>query len=50
VAVRLGAGIRTAAICYAVDGRQFITITAGDAIFTFALPQTSGAAGRSRGR
>jgi hypothetical protein len=32
------------------DGRQFITITAGDAVFTFALPQTSGTAGRSRGR
>jgi hypothetical protein len=48
--VLLGAGIRTAAISHAVDGRQFITITAGDAIFTFALPQTSGPAGRSRGR
>ena len=48
--VPLGASIRTAAISYAVDGRQFITITAGDAIFTFALPQTTGPAGRSRGR
>jgi alcohol dehydrogenase (cytochrome c) len=48
--VPLGASIRTAAISYAVDGRQFITITAGDAIFTFALPQTPGPAGRSRGR
>ncbi|HVG84210.1 MAG TPA: hypothetical protein VM820_06810, partial [Vicinamibacterales bacterium] len=49
--VPLGASIRTAAISYAVDGRQFITITAGDAGFTFALPQTSGpAAGWSRGR
>jgi hypothetical protein len=48
--VPLGAGIRTAAISYAVDGRQFVTITAGDAVFTFALPQTAGAAGRSRGR
>ena len=49
--VPLGASIRTAAISYAVDGRQFITITAGDAIFTFALPQASGpAAPRARGR
>ena len=39
--VPLGAGIRTTAISYAVDGRQFVTITAGDAIFTFALPQAA---------
>jgi hypothetical protein len=48
--VPLGASIRTAAISYAVDGRQFLTITAGDAIVTFALPQTAGPVGRSRGR
>jgi hypothetical protein len=30
--------VRSAAISYAVDGRQFITIPAGGAIFTFALP------------
>ena len=48
--VPVGASIRTA-ISYAVDGRQLITITAGDAIFTFALPQTTGPApGRARGR
>jgi alcohol dehydrogenase (cytochrome c) len=35
----LGAPIRAAAISYAVDGRQFITIPAGGALFTFALPQ-----------
>jgi outer membrane protein assembly factor BamB len=45
----LGAPIRTAAISYAVDGRQFLTITAGDAIFTFALPQTTRPAPRRAG-
>ena len=44
--VPLGASIRTAAISYAVDNRQFITITAGDGIFTFALPQAAGPATR----
>ena len=34
----LGAPIRAAAISYAVNGRQFITIPAGGALFTFALP------------
>ena len=48
--VPLGATMHTAAISYAVDSRQFITITAGNAVFTFALPQAIGAAGRSRGR
>jgi alcohol dehydrogenase (cytochrome c) len=36
--VPLGAPIRAAAISYAVNGRQFITIPAGGALFTFALP------------
>jgi alcohol dehydrogenase (cytochrome c) len=36
--IPLGADVRSAAISYAVDGRQFITIPAGGAIFTFALP------------
>ena len=26
---------------YAVDGRQFVTIAAGGAVFTFALPQAA---------
>jgi alcohol dehydrogenase (cytochrome c) len=41
--IALGAPIITAAMSYAVDGRQHITIAAGGALFTFALP-----AGRSR--
>jgi alcohol dehydrogenase (cytochrome c) len=36
--IPLGAPIVTAAISYAVDGRQFISIVSGDALFTFALP------------
>jgi alcohol dehydrogenase (cytochrome c) len=36
--IPLGADVRSAAISYAVEGRQFITIPAGGAIFTFALP------------
>jgi alcohol dehydrogenase (cytochrome c) len=36
--VPLGADVKSAAISYAVDGRQFITIPAGGALFTFALP------------
>jgi alcohol dehydrogenase (cytochrome c) len=35
--VPLGGDITAAAISYAVDGRQYITIPAGSAIFTFAL-------------
>lgn len=35
----LGAPVRSAAISYAVNGRQFITIPAGGAFFTFALPE-----------
>ena len=37
--IALGAPAVSAAISYAVDGRQFITIPAGGALFTFALPQ-----------
>jgi alcohol dehydrogenase (cytochrome c) len=36
--VPLGGPIQSAAISYAVDGRQLVTIPAGGAIFTFALP------------
>jgi alcohol dehydrogenase (cytochrome c) len=39
--IMLGAPIQTAAMSYAVDGRQFITIAAGGAVFTFALPQAA---------
>ena len=46
----LGAEIRSAAISYAVDGRQFVTIPAGDAIFTFALPPAAPAPRRAPGR
>jgi len=38
--VGLGADVHSAAISYASDGRQFITIPAGGAIFTFALPKS----------
>jgi hypothetical protein len=37
--VQLGASIQTAAISYSVDGRQHVVITAGDALFAFALPK-----------
>jgi alcohol dehydrogenase (cytochrome c) len=37
--VGLGADVHSAAISYAVGSRQFITIPAGGAIFTFALPE-----------
>ena len=33
----LGADVHSAAISYAIDGRQYITIPAGGALFTFAL-------------
>jgi alcohol dehydrogenase (cytochrome c) len=36
--VPLGADVHSAAISYGVDRRQFITIAAGGALFTFALP------------
>jgi alcohol dehydrogenase (cytochrome c) len=36
--VMLGAPIQTAAMSYAVDGRQHVAIAAGGAVFTFALP------------
>ena len=35
--IPLGAPIQTAAVSYAVDGRQFVAITAGDALFAFAI-------------
>jgi alcohol dehydrogenase (cytochrome c) len=38
--VPLGADVHSAAISYAVEGRQFITIPAGGALFTFALPKS----------
>jgi alcohol dehydrogenase (cytochrome c) len=37
--VQLGASIQTAAVSFSVDGRQHIVITAGDALFAFALPK-----------
>ena len=37
--ILLGAPIQTAAVSYAVDGRQHITVAAGGALFTFALPE-----------
>ena len=42
--IPLGAYVQSAAISYAVDGRQFITIPAGSAIFTFALPEIASTA------
>jgi alcohol dehydrogenase (cytochrome c) len=35
--IPLGAAIHTAAVSFAVDGRQYIAIVAGDALFAFAL-------------
>ena len=35
--MQLGAPIHTAAISYSIDGRQQVAITAGDAVFAFAL-------------
>jgi alcohol dehydrogenase (cytochrome c) len=35
----LGGQINSAPMSYAVDGRQYIAIAAGSALFTFALPQ-----------
>jgi alcohol dehydrogenase (cytochrome c) len=43
--IMLGAPIQTAAISYAVDGKQYITIAAGSALFTFALPNSEKPAG-----
>jgi alcohol dehydrogenase (cytochrome c) len=39
--VLLGASIQTAAISYAVDGRQYIGILSGGSLFTFALPKAN---------
>lgn len=36
----LGGQINSAPMSYAVNGRQYIAIAAGSALFTFALPQT----------
>ena len=48
--IQLGASIQSAAISYAIDGRQQITIAAGSTLFTFALPPnaaTSATSGRA---
>lgn len=37
--VQLGAGIYSTAMTYAVNGKQFIVIPAGSAIFAFAVSQ-----------
>jgi alcohol dehydrogenase (cytochrome c) len=37
--ILLGAPIQTAAVSYALEGRQYVTISAGEALFTFALPE-----------
>jgi alcohol dehydrogenase (cytochrome c) len=37
--MQLGGPIATAAMSFAVDGRQYIGITAGDAVFALALPK-----------
>jgi alcohol dehydrogenase (cytochrome c) len=33
-----GAAIRTSPISYAVDGKQYIAVSSGSTLFTFALP------------
>ena len=35
--IQLGARVHTAPISYAVDGRQYVTIAAGNVVFTFGL-------------
>jgi glucose dehydrogenase len=37
--IQLGASINTAAVSFSVDGRQYVAIAAGDALFAFALPK-----------
>ena len=37
--IPLGASIKTAAVSFSVDGRQYVAIAAGDALFAFALPK-----------
>jgi alcohol dehydrogenase (cytochrome c) len=37
----LGGQINSAPMSYAVDGRQYVAIAAGSALFTFALPQSA---------
>jgi alcohol dehydrogenase (cytochrome c) len=46
--VPLGADVHSAAISYAVEGRQYITIPAGAAIFTFALPDNPSSSAPAR--
>ena len=52
IMIVLGADVHSAAISYAVNGRQFVTIPAGGALFTFGLPEgtPSTAAARPGGR
>jgi len=35
----IGAAIYSAAVTYFLDGRQYVVIPAGAALFAFALPQ-----------
>jgi alcohol dehydrogenase (cytochrome c) len=44
--IQLGGSIATAAISYALDNRQYVTIAAGQAFFTFALPAGAGNSSR----
>ena len=37
--IQLGAAIYSSPIAYSLDGREYIAIPAGAALFTFALPQ-----------
>jgi alcohol dehydrogenase (cytochrome c) len=39
--IRVGANINAAPVSYAVDGRQFVAIVAGHALFTFSLPSSN---------
>ena len=34
-----GAGIDASPISYAVDGKQFVAVSAGNVVFSFALPE-----------
>jgi alcohol dehydrogenase (cytochrome c) len=37
--VSLGGQVNSGPMSYAVDGRQYISVAAGTALFSFALPQ-----------
>jgi alcohol dehydrogenase (cytochrome c) len=37
--IQLGASINSAAITYAIDGKQYVAIPAGSALFAFGLPE-----------